>query len=161
MASFSGHGLHFQYEIWSAGHQHSTTGCYKRCAGLPSWCYIFVTRREELQSCFVLLSRVTWIIRSDVGSEIKMTLAHRIIAVPCRTSYVLYLNTKRVFCEICGWICGWFIHCGLLRRFVLLAVDAHLSEEPAVSIFMIAEVTLTKMLTFTPVTLNQCCIISL
>jgi hypothetical protein len=27
-------------------------------------------------------------------TEIKMALAHRIIAVPCRTSYILYLNTR-------------------------------------------------------------------
>jgi len=113
MASFSGHGLHLQHEIWSAGHQYSTTGCYKRCAGHPLWCYIFVTRREELQSYFVILSMVTWIVRSDADSEIKMALVHRITTVPCRTSYILYFKStsyighgKRVFCERCAWICS-------------------------------------------------------
>jgi len=38
---------------------------------------------------------------------------------------------------------------------VLLAVDADLTEEPPVSIFMNAEVMLTKMLTVTSVTLTN------
>ena len=57
MASFSGHGLHLQHEIWSAGHQNSMTGCYKRCAGLPLQCYISVKKREELHSSY----SVRWI----------------------------------------------------------------------------------------------------
>ena len=66
------------------------------------------------RSCNCVLSYSVWLLESYgvMLTEIKMALAHRIIAVPCRTSSrFIFKNTsyighgKRVFCELCGCIC--------------------------------------------------------
>jgi hypothetical protein len=88
------------------------TGCYKRCAGLPLWCYISVKRREKLQSCFVVLSMATWIVRSDADrnkdgacpQDYRSSVSHFLHFIFKHTSYIGH--RKRVFCELCGWICG-------------------------------------------------------
>ena len=138
-------------------------------SGVPDFlCGVTFLLRGE-RSCNRVLSYSVRLLESYGVrlTEIKMALAHRIIAVPCRTSsrfifkHTSYIGLGKTSVLWALWLnLCWVIHCGLLRRFVLLAVDADLPEELTVSIFMIAEVTLIKMLTVTRVTLNQCYILS-
>jgi hypothetical protein len=85
-----------------------------------------------------------------------MTLANRIIAVPCRTSYTLYFNilhTSGMQNECFLSFVVEFVVNHTLRPIVTLCIiSGGCRRNGGTSRLMIAEVMLTKMLTVTPVT---------
>ena len=125
-----------RYEVLdiSALWQDATSGVPDILCGVT-----FLLRGER--DCNRVLSYSVWWLESKgvMLTEIKVTLAHRIIAVPCRISYSLYFNILHTsgMQNECFWALWlnlwWIIHCGLLCLFALLAEDADLTEETPVS----------------------------